>query len=39
MTKFLVRGVLISLTGLILSACQSAQMVDLVRIKQAEKIR
>lgn len=37
MTKFLVRGVLISLTGLILSACQSAQMVDLVRIKQAEK--
>lgn len=36
MTKFLSCSVLIGLTSFMLIACQSTQMVDLMRIKQAE---
>lgn len=36
MTKFLGYSVLIGISSLLLSACQSTQMVDIMRIKQAE---
>lgn len=35
MTKFLGHSVLIAISSLLLSACQSTQMVDMVRIQQA----